>query len=324
MTRIRGSLYSPLPGHQVPTHNLEQPGLQSEMKGPAPATKQIPTEDGGYQIYKAAGKLEGKKALITGGDSGIGRAIAILFAMEGAESLINYLPEEETDAQETKKEVEKVGGKIHLYPADITKQDNCKKLVEEAVARMGTINILVNNAAYQNMINGIADLSEYAPPIMHTYCYLITSVLTPAHREQWIKTFDTNIHSMFFISKYTLAHMKSGDTIVNCGSVNAYVGRPDLLDYTSSKGAITAFTRALANQQMEFGIRVNQVCPGPVWTPLIPSTMKDYAMDQFASPMGRPGQPSEIATCFVFLASQDSSLISGQSLHPNGGVIVNG
>ena len=134
------------------------------MKGPDPASKEVPTEDGGYQIYKAAGKLEGKKALITGGDSGIGRAIAILYAMEGAESLINYLPEEESDAQDTKKEVEKYGGKCHLYPADITKQENCKKLVEEAVARMGTINILVNNAAYQNMINGINELKEYNSP----------------------------------------------------------------------------------------------------------------------------------------------------------------
>ena len=143
-------------------------------------------------------------------------------------------------------------------------------------------------------------------------------------RDQWVKTFDTNIHSMFYISKYALQHMKSGDTIINCASINAYVGRPDLLDYTSSKGAIISFTRGLSNQQLEFGIRVNAVCPGPVWTPLIPSTMKHYAQDQLSSPMGRPGQPSEIATCFVFLASQDSSFISGQSLHPNGGVVVNG
>ncbi|KAG7004774.1 hypothetical protein G7Y79_00023g053580 [Physcia stellaris] len=290
-------------GHQVPIQDQEQPGKQSDMKGPAPEDQNIPTEDGGYQIYKAAGKLEGKKALITGGDSGIGRAIAILYAMEGAESLINYLPEEESDAQETKKIVEeKYKGKIHLYAGDIRKQENCKKLVEEAVSRMGTINILVNNAAYQNMTNGINELTE----------------------EQWIKTFDTNIHPIFYISKYALQHMKSGDTIINCASINAYVGRPDLLDYTSSKGAIVAFTRGLSNQQLEFGIRVNCVCPGPVWTPLIPSTMKHYAQDQFSSPMGRPGQPSEIATCFVFLASQDSSFISGQSLHPNGGVVVNG
>lgn len=291
------------------------------MKGPDPASKELPTEDGGYQIYKAAGKLEGKKALITGGDSGIGRAIAILYAMEGAESLINYLPEEETDAQDTKKEVEKYGGKIHLYPADITKQENCKKLVDEAVERMGTINILVNNAGYQNMINGIAELKEYTTL---PYPSKKEHTNTPTHREQWIRTFDTNIHPLFYISKYALAHMKSGDTIINCASINAYIGRPDLLDYTSTKGAIVAFTRGLSNQQLEFGIRVNCVCPGPVWTPLIPSTMKHYAMDQFSSPMGRPGQPSEIATCFVFLASQDSSFMSGQSLHPNGGVVVNG
>lgn len=272
------------------------------MKGPDPESKHLPTEDGGYQIYKAAGKLAGKKAVITGGDSGIGRAIAILYAMEGAESLINYLPEEESDAQDTKKEVEKHGGKIHLYPADITQPSNCQKLVDEAVARMGTINILVNNAGYQNMTNGIRELAE----------------------EQWIRTFDTNIHPLFYTCKYALEHMKAGDTIINCASVNAYIGRPDLLDYTSSKGAIVAFTRGLSNQQLGFGIRVNCVCPGPVWTPLIPSTMKQYAQDQFSSPMGRPAQPSEIATCFVFLASQDSSFISGQSLHPNGGVVVNG
>ncbi|KAL8877217.1 MAG: hypothetical protein Q9198_004725 [Flavoplaca austrocitrina] len=223
--------------------------------------------------------------------------------MEGADSLINYLPEEESDAQETKKEVEKRGRKCYLFPGDLRSKETCKKLVDQAVADMGTINIVVNNAAYQNMINGIRELTE----------------------DQWIKTFDTNIHPYFYISKYALEHMKSGDTIINCASVNAYIGRPDLLDYTSTKGAIVSFTRGLSNQQIEFGIRVNAVAPGPVWTPLIPSTMKKYALDQFSgTPMGRPGQPSEIATCFVFLASQDSSLISGQTLHPNGGVVING
>ena len=142
-------------------------------------------------------------------------------------------------------------------------------------------------------------------------------------RDQWIRTFDTNIHPYFYMAKYCLPHMKSGDTIINNASINAYIGRPDLLDYTSTKGAIVSFTRALSNQQISKGIRVNAVCPGPVWTPLIPATMNEEAQDQFSSPMGRPGQPSEIATCFVFLASQDSSLISGQSLHPNGGVVVN-
>ncbi|MCJ1451228.1 hypothetical protein MMC28_001564 [Mycoblastus sanguinarius] len=291
------------PGHQVPIQSMDQPSQQSDMKGPDPVDKQVPTEDGGYQTYKAAGKLEGKKAIITGGDSGIGRAIAILYAMEGADSMLAYLPDEQKDADDTKKAVEEHGGKCYLFPTDLTKKENCKELVDEAVSKMGTINILVNNAAYQNMINGIRELSE----------------------EQWLKTFDTNIHPYFYMSKYALEHMKRGDVIINNASVNAYIGRPDLLDYTSSKGAIISFTRGLHNQQISFGIRVNAVCPGPVWTPLIPSTMKSYAQDSFSeTPMGRPGQPSEIATCFVFLASQDSSLIAGQSLHPNGGVVVNG
>jgi len=177
----------------------------------------------------------------------------------------------------------------------------CKRLVDAAIEKMGTINILVNNAAYQNVVHGIENLSE----------------------EQWLRTFDTNIHPYFYLAKYTIPHMKAGDTVINNASINAYIGRPDLLDYTSTKGAIISFTRALHNQQVSKGIRVNAVCPGPVWTPLIPSTMDDEAQDSFSSPMGRPGQPSEIATCFVFLASQDSSLISGQSLHPNGGVVVN-
>ncbi|KAI9835547.1 MAG: hypothetical protein M1819_001998 [Sarea resinae] len=289
-------------GHEVPIQHQSAPGLQSEMKGPKPTDTKVPTEDGGYQTYKAAGKLEGKKALITGGDSGIGRAIAILFAMEGADSFIVYLPHEEKDAQKTKEEVEQRGRKCYLHPTDLREQANCKKAVEDALEKMGGINILVNNAAFQMMKDDIFQLSE----------------------DQWLDTFNTNIHPYFYMAKYTLPHMKSGDSIVNNASVNAYIGRPDLLDYTSSKGAIVAFTRGLSNQFCGKGIRVNAVCPGPVWTPLIPSTMTHEAQDQFTSPMGRPGQPSEIATCFVFLASSDSSMISGQSLHPNGGVIVNG
>ena len=250
--------------------------------------------------------------------------------MEGADSIIAYLPEEQKDAEDTRAQVEKYNGKCYLFPTDISKMENCKKLVDEALEKMGAINILVNNAAYQNMINGIAELSEYVlpntpPPILPLVKHDEPRTNTlPTNRDQWLKTFNTNIHPYFYLSKYSLAHMKSGDTIINCASVNAYIGRPDLLDYTSSKGAIVSFTRGLHNQQISYGIRVNAVCPGPVWTPLIPSTMKSYAMDQFsATPMGRPGQPSEMATCFVFLASQDSSMISGQSLHPNGGVVVN-
>jgi len=288
-------------GHEVPiAHQNDTPGKQYKMDGPEPVNDQLPTSDGGFQPYKAGGKLEGKKALITGGDSGIGRAVAILYAMEGADSAIAYLPEEEKDAQETKKLVEEKGGKCYLIQADLQSAKTCKSVVEQALKSLGGINILALNHGTQMMKETIAELSE----------------------EQWLDTFNTNIHPFFFLSKYTLPHMKRGDTIITCASVNPYIGRPDLLDYTSTKGAIVAFTRALSNQQMEHGIRVNAVCPGPIWTPLIPATMNEKAQSQFTSPMGRPGQPIEVATCFVFLASPDSSFISGQSLHPNGGVQV--
>jgi len=289
-------------GHEIPVQHQKPPGLQKDLQGPDPQSENIPTEDGGFQIYKAAGKLQGKKTLITGGDSGIGRAIAILYAMEGAESFIVYLPQEEEDAQETKRRVEKQGGKLHLYSTDITSQENCKKAVEVALEKMGGIDVLVNNAAYQMMVEDIKDLKE----------------------EQWLHTFNTNIHPMFYLAKYTLPHMSKGSTIINNASINAYIGRPDLLDYTSTKGAIVSFTRGLSNQYVSRGIRVNAVAPGPVWTPLIPATMNKEAQEQFTSPMGRPSQPSEIATVFVFLASQDSSSISGQTIHANGGVVVNG
>ncbi|KAL4750130.1 hypothetical protein BDW72DRAFT_176417 [Aspergillus terricola var. indicus] len=282
---------------------MKKPGLQSQMEKPQPTSTQIPSEDQGYQTYKAAGKLLGKKAIITGGDSGIGRAVAILFAMEGASSLITYLSEEEEDAQETKKRVEETGQKCYLLATDLRKKENCRKVVETALEKLGGIDILVNNAGTQTMLPDISDLDE----------------------SQWESTFDTNIHPVFYLSKYTMPHLKSGSSIINCASVNPYIGRPDLLDYTSTKGAIVAFTRGLSNQQCSKGIRVNAVCPGPVWTPLIPATMTTEAIEQFSgTPMGRAGQPSEIATCFVFLASQDSSFISGQCLHPNGGVVLNG
>ncbi|KAJ9483571.1 hypothetical protein VN97_g9833 [Penicillium thymicola] len=290
-------------GHQIPVEHHKKPGLQAEMEDPKPTSNKLPTEDNGYQTYKAAGKLSGKKAIITGGDSGIGRAVAILFAMEGASSLITYLPEEEKDAQETKQRVEETGQSCYCFATDLRDKKNCQKVVDTALKSLGGIDILVNNAGTQTMIDDIKDLEE----------------------SQWESTFDTNIHPIFYLSKYTLPHLKNGSTIINCASVNHYIGRPDLLDYTSTKGAIVAFTRGLSNQQVKNGIRVNCVCPGPIWTPLIPATMTTSAEEQFSgTPMGRPGQPSEVATCFVFLASQDSSFISGQSLHPNGGVVVNG
>ncbi|KAI9734813.1 MAG: hypothetical protein M1834_001891 [Cirrosporium novae-zelandiae] len=289
--------------HEIPIQHQPKPGLQSSLKGPDPQSQNIPTEDGGYQTYKAAGKLQDKKAIITGGDSGIGRVVAILFAMEGVDSLIAYLPDKEKDAQETKKKVEEHGGKCFLLSTDVKSKENCKKIVDEALKKLGGINILINNAAYQNMVESIADLTE----------------------DQWEHTFNTNIHPYFYLSKYVLPHLHSGDAIVNNASVNHYIGRPDLLDYTATKGAIVAFTRGLSNQICNKGIRVNAVCPGPIWTPLVPSTMNTRAQESFSeTPMGRPGQPSECATCFVFLASQDTSFMSGQCLHPNGGVIVNG
>ena len=287
-------------GHQPPVTHQSPPGLEGDLPV-EPVHSKLPTEDGGFQAYKAAGKLQGKNALITGGDSGIGRAIAILFAMEGAVTMIAYLLREEKDAQETKRAVEKAGGTCYLYPTDITSLSNCQRLVDTALDKMGSVNILVNNAAYQMVKKDISEL-DY---------------------DQWYQTFDTNIHPFFYLAKMLVPQMKHGDTIINNASINAYIGRPDLLDYTTTKGAVVAFTRALANQQVSKGIRVNAVAPGPVWTPLIPATMDDDAQEQFTSPMGRPGQPSEIATCFVFLASQDSSLITGQTLHPNGGVVVN-
>ncbi|KAM7187137.1 hypothetical protein V8F33_011395 [Rhypophila sp. PSN 637] len=290
-------------GHEIPVTHQEFPGKETDMPNPKPLFDELPTDDGKSQKYKAAGKLQGKNAIITGGDSGIGRATAILFAMEGASSLIAYLPEEEKDAQETKKRVEEYGQKCFLVATDLTDRANCKKVIDEAVKVFnGKIDILFNNAAYQNMIEDIKDLSE----------------------EQWVHTFNTNIHPFFYLAKYALPYMKRGATIINNASINAYIGRPDLLDYTSTKGAIISFTRGLSNQQVGKGIRVNAIAPGPVWTPLIPSTMTDKAQKQFTSPMGRPAQPSEIATCVVFLASADSSCISGQTIHCNGGNIVNG
>ncbi|KAL9048410.1 MAG: hypothetical protein Q9162_007741 [Coniocarpon cinnabarinum] len=289
-------------GHMPPNQFQDKPGLQQTMD-PQPASEQVPTEDGGYQIYKAAGKLAGKKALITGGDSGIGRAVAILYAMEGADSFIQYLPQEEKDAQVTKQRVEAAGSKCHLYPIDLRPQRNCKEMVDAALKAMGGINVLVLNHAIQNTIDGdITNLPE----------------------EQWLTTFDTNIHPFFFIAKYVRPHLHPGDSIITNASINAYIGRPDLLDYTSTKGAIVSFTRGLSNQLVSKGIRVNAVAPGPVWTPLVPATMGKSQQEGFTAPMGRASQPSEIASVFVFLASMDSRSISGQTIHANGGVVVNG
>ncbi|KAH7328719.1 short chain dehydrogenase [Stachybotrys elegans] len=289
-------------GYKAPVSKQSFPGTTDEMPDPKPVYDELPGIGGNKVTYKAAAKLRGLKALITGGDSGIGAATAVLFAREGADSTIIYLPDEEKDAQDTKKRVNELGCKCHLFATDLSKRENCKKAVDFAVEQMGVIDILFNNAAYQMMVEDIADLSE----------------------DQWVHTFNVNIHSYFYITKYSLPHIKKGGSIINNASINAYIGRPDLLDYTSTKGAIISFTRGLSNQYLPKGIRVNAVAPGPVWTPLIPATMSEKAQEQFTSPMGRPAQPSEIATCVVFLASNDSSCVSGQTIHCNGGVVVNG
>jgi NAD(P)-dependent dehydrogenase (short-subunit alcohol dehydrogenase family) len=253
--------------------------------------------------YKACGKLTGKVALITGGDSGIGRAVAIIYAKEGADSAIVYLNEHE-DAEETKRQVEAEGRRCLLIPGDIGDEAFCQQAVERTVGELGRLDILVNNAAEQHPQDSIEKISA----------------------EQLERTFRTNIFSMFFLTKAALKHLKPGSAIVNTTSVTAYKGSPELLDYSSTKGAIVAFTRSLAQSLIEQGIRVNGVAPGPIWTPLIPSTFPEDKVASFGAdvPMKRPGQPEEVATCYVFLASDDSSYIAGQILHPNGGNVVNG
>ncbi|KAJ6786896.1 hypothetical protein PWT90_00038 [Aphanocladium album] len=211
------------------------------MPNPQPTRDQLPGSGGNAETYRAANKLRGKRAIITGGDSGIGAATAVLFAREGAMSTIAYLPEEEKDARETRKQVEELGGTCHLVALDIVKRENCKKVVNFAVERMGGVDILFNNAAYQMVVEDISDLSE----------------------DQWEHTFDINMHAYFYMAKYCLERMAGGATIINNASINAYIGRPDLLDYTSTKGAIVSFTRGLSNQCLSKDIRVNAVAPGP-------------------------------------------------------------
>ena len=227
-------------GHKVPITHQEAPGLQKDLPI-KPASTKLPTEDGGYQMYKAAGKLTDKKALITGGDSGIGRAIAILFAMEGADSMIAYLPDEEKDAQETKRRVEEAGRKCHLFPTDLTSVENCQKVADAASSQLGRVNILVNNHAYQMMKSDISELSY----------------------DQWHQTFNTNIHPFFYLSKMLLPQMKSGDTIINNASINAYIGRPDLLDYTSTKGGSCHPFQPHLLSTSPTNTSIQQSCPSP-------------------------------------------------------------
>ena len=254
--------------------------------------------------YPGSGRLKGKVALVTGADSGIGRAIAALYAREGADVAILYLCEHD-DAAKTKAIVEKEGRRAITIAGDLGDSDFCRKAVDRAVKELGGLDILVNNAGEQHPDKDIRDITE----------------------EQLKRTFQTNIYSMFFLTQAARPHLKKGSSIVNCTSVTMYKGSEDLLDYSATKGAITAFTRSLSQNLVKDGIRVNAVAPGPIWTPLNPmggkppEDMKDFGKN---TPMGRPGQPNEVAPAFLFLACEDSSYMTGQVLHPNGGVIVNG
>jgi len=275
-------------------------GLESKMT-PLPEFERYETGE----IYKAANKLQGKKALITGGDSGIGRAVAVVFAMEGADVAIVYLPEEEQDAQLTKVNVEKYGKRCLLLPLDIQIESNCKKAIEDTVNAFGGLDILINNASVMYSQNSISDITT----------------------EQFDRTMKTNVYGTFWMTKYAVPHIKKGGSIIQTTSQVAYMGPPTTLDYTMSKSAMLGMTRSLSNQLISKGIRVNSVAPGPVWTPLQPAAMDMEQIEKWRknpAPIGRIGQPIECAGAYVLLASADGSFISGQSIHVNGGAVLNG
>lgn len=279
--------------------SVEQPA-QTQAKQPGKEYLMNPEPE--YNVLETKGYFKGKTVLITGGDSGIGRAISIAFAHEQANIVIAYFNEHE-DAKMTKKLVEEEGGACLLISGDVGKEQHCAKIVEKAIAKFGRIDILINNAAVQFPQKEITNIDA----------------------TQLDKTFRTNIYSQFYMVKHALKHLKKGSCIINTASVTAYRGSPELLDYSATKGAIVAFTRSLSLSLMKKGIRVNAVAPGPIWTPLIPATFDKEKVSKFGSdsPMGQVGQPNEVASCYVFLASEGASYISGQVLHPNGGESIN-
>ncbi len=279
---------------QPAQHQDTRPGLEYLMTArPRPSDP----------AHRGSGKLQDKIAIITGGDSGIGRAVAIAFAREGANVAIIYL-REHFDAEETRRLVEDEGRTCRYIAGDVGREEICRNAVEQVIGHFGHIDILVNNASEQHLQNSIEDITE----------------------EQLLRTFRTNVFAYFFMVKAALPHLKEGSAIINTASITAYRGSAHLLDYSATKGAEVAFTRSLSQALVDRGIRVNGVAPGPIWTPLIPSTFPPDEVAKFGSdtPMKRPGQPKEVASCYVFLASNDSSYMTGQFLHPNGGEIING
>ena len=286
---------------QDPTTQYPQPPFPKQpMEAPGSVHEMTPTPDHGETSYQGLGRLKGRKALITGGDSGIGRAVAIAFAREGADVAINYLPEEEGDAQEVVQLIEAAGQKALALPGDIQDESFCQQLVEQTVQGLGGLDILVNNAGKQTSQPSIADITT----------------------EQFDRTFKTNVYALFWITKAAMPHLTPGSTIINTASIQASQPSPTLLDYAPTKAAIVAFTEALAQQVAEKGIRANAVAPGPFWTPLQPSGGQPQdKIEKFGSevPMKRPGQPAEIAPLYVFLASSESSYSSGGVFGSTGG-----
>ncbi|HEX9962209.1 MAG TPA: SDR family oxidoreductase [Pyrinomonadaceae bacterium] len=278
------------PQPPFPEQQQTPPGLESEMN-PAP--------DFGEQSYKGSGRLHGKAAIITGGDSGIGRAVALAFAREGADVLISYLSEEETDAQETRRVVEAAGRRCVTMPGDIREESQCREIIKRAMDEFGKIDVLVNNAAFQMSHEGIGEIST----------------------EEFDRTFRTNVYAMFYLCKAALPLMEEGGAIINTTSIQAYQPSPNLLAYAATKGAIANFTKGLSQEAIDKGIRVNAVAPGPIWTPLIPATMPPEKTAEFGkdTPMQRAGQPAELAPVYVFLASDESSYISGEIIGVTGG-----
>lgn len=283
-----------MPDYQPPQHQDRQPGLQEPMS-PSPRAEMAD--------YHGAGKLRDRVAIVTGGDSGIGRAVAIGYAKEGADVAVVYLNEHD-DAQETSRHIQAAGRACLLLAGDVGDEAFCRKVVQETMATFGRVDVVVNNAGEQHPQDSLEKIGA----------------------DQLERTFRTNVFAQFFLTKAALPYLKPGAAIINTTSITAYRGNPKLLDYSATKGAVTAFTRSLSQALAEKGIRVNAVAPGPIWTPLIPSTFSAEHVEKFGSsqPLGRVGQPDEVAPAYIFLATDDSSYMSGQVLHPNGGEVING